>query len=212
MPSIFGFFRKRQVPSHGGEGNIRAAFEKVKSDTTALFSWVSYLREKDVEKDKTISELQKGNAETDRRISELMEEFREQNQKIKALETEILSVKSDSGRFAGSFPNLVRTESEPESEPARKRAFETAIIAQTRPLKRDYILHQILNLAEKGHYTTKQIENIVVGEKRLCGRTAFYDYLRELRHKRLVKTFESGAKKLLISPEKSSVKEVRFRT
>ena len=88
-----------------------------------------------------------------------MEEFREQNQKIKALETEILSVKSDSGRFAGSFPNLVRTESEPESEPARKRAFETAIIAQTRPLKRDYILHQILNLAEKGHYTTKQIEN-----------------------------------------------------
>jgi len=37
MPSIFGFFRKRQVPSHGGESHIRAAFEKVKATQQHFF-------------------------------------------------------------------------------------------------------------------------------------------------------------------------------
>ena len=66
-----------------------------------------------------------------------------------------------------------------------------------RPVKKEYVLQQILNLIAKESYTTKQIETIIVKEKMLCGRTAFYDYLRELKSRNMVEADERGLRRVL---------------
>ncbi|MBI2145548.1 hypothetical protein HYU18_04475 [Candidatus Woesearchaeota archaeon] len=69
-------------------------------------------------------------------------------------------------------------------------------------------LKQILELAERESYSTREIEEIIVGEKALCGRTAFYDYFKELKHKKMIRQAERGAKKVIV-PEKAAEEEVR---
>ena len=68
-----------------------------------------------------------------------------------------------------------------------------------RPQRKEYIMQKILQMAEKGSYTTKQIETVIVKEKQLCGRTAFYDYLKGLRYQNLLKNKQKNGRKVLIS-------------
>ena len=77
-----------------------------------------------------------------------------------------------------------------------------------RSRKKDYVLKQILELAAKETYSTREIEEIVVGEKALCGRTAFYDYFRELKHKKMIVHIEKGSKKVVVA-EKPGLEQVR---
>ena len=49
------------------------------------------------------------------------------------------------------------------------------------PNRRGYVLKFILNLASESKYSTKEVEEIVVNDKQLCGRTSFYAYLKELK-------------------------------
>lgn len=62
-------------------------------------------------------------------------------------------------------------------------------------------MQKILQMAENGYYTTKQIETVIVKEKQFCGRTAFYDYLKELRLQKMVENKQKNGRKVLISAE-----------
>jgi len=97
-------------------------------------------------------------------------------------------------------PGSVRTWSEPKSEPRKRTSIEQRIIRKIRPKKGEYVADQVLQLAENGGYSTKDIERIVVEEKGLCGRTSFYSYLKELRHKNLIADEKVDGRKVLVLP------------
>lgn len=101
------------------------------------------------------------------------------------------------------FTNQVRTSSEPKNEPSKIGKLDRKIIAQTRSIKKDYIIHQIMDFIEKNSVTTKELETVIVKEKMLCGRTAFYDYLRELRNKNIIKNSGFGLKNVLVATKKT---------
>ena len=59
--------------------------------------------------------------------------------------------------------------------------FQRHIISRVMPNRKGYVMRFILDLAGENKYSTKEVEEIVVNEKQLCGRTSFYAYLKELK-------------------------------
>ena len=75
--------------------------------------------------------------------------------------------------------------------------FVNRIVSMIRSQKKEYVMQKIMELAEKEEHSTKELETVIVKEKGFCGRTAFYDYLRELRHKNLAKIIVKNGRKVL---------------
>jgi len=103
-----------------------------------------------------------------------------------------------------AISDQVRTKSGLESEPVSglksSPKFVNRIISMIRPQRKEFVSQKILELVEKGSLTTKQIETVIVTERHLCGRTAFYDYLKELKYQNLIKTdLKSGRKVLKVA-------------
>jgi len=167
---------------------LTGAFEKIKSEKRLTFSWLNYFRKKEQENEKIHQQIQ--------------HELGKHDAEIEALKNEIRGLKDTENR-----PILaqVRTKSGPESEPvsgpknrsAFSKSFESKIVSMIRPQRKEYIMQKILDFVEKGGYTTKQIETVIVKEKELCGRTAFYDYLKELKYQNLVKISQKNGRKVL---------------
>ncbi len=190
------------------EGRVISAFTKVKQDITLLSSWLKYLRHKDVLHDQRHTKAQRELGEHKVYISQLKEEAAELKTAVKELREELKEgLKVRERTETSPLTDLIRTKS--ELNPDRKRTyFENKVVSMLRSRRKDYVLKQILELAAKESHSTREIEEIVVGEKALCGRTAFYDYLRELKHKKMLKRHELGSKKV-ISAEKGGFEQVR---
>jgi chromosome segregation ATPase len=62
-------------------------------------------------------------------------------------------------------------------------SFQRHIMSRVMPNRKGYVLKFMLNLIDENQHSTKEIEEIVVNEKQLCGRTSFYAYLKELKLK-----------------------------
>ena len=183
------------------EGKVVAAFSKVKQDITLLSSWVKYLKHKDLLHEQRHTKTQRELGEHKTLISGLKAEAAELKAAIKQLQEHKERLETS------SFPDLIRTKSEPKAD-LKRTYFENRVVSMLRSRKREYVLKQILELAAKETHSTSEIEEIIVGEKALCGRTAFYDYMRELKHKKLVKHGEKGAKKVVFA-EKTTFEQVR---
>ncbi|MEK6853954.1 MAG: hypothetical protein AABX60_01345 [Nanoarchaeota archaeon] len=183
------------------EGKVISAFSKVKQDITLLSSWVKYLKHKDLLHEQRHTKTQRELGEHKTLIAGLKSEAAEIKAAIKHLQEHRERLETS------SFPDLIRTKS--ELNPDRKRTyFENKVVSAIRSRRKDYVLKQIIELAAKETHSTREIEEIIVGEKALCGRTAFYDYLRELKHKRMIKFHEKGSKRI-ISTAKEDLEEVR---
>ena len=191
------------------EGRVVSAFTRVKQDITLLSSWLKYLRHKDLLNDQRHTKAQRElgehkakiealkaetteiKAELRNSITQLREELKEA--KLAAAEAKTVRERTE----ISPLTDLIRTKS--ELNPDRKRTyFENKVVSMLRSRRKDYILKQILELAERETHSTREIEEIVVGEKALCGRTAFYDYLRELKHKGMIRQGEKGNKKVIL--------------
>lgn len=208
---FFDLFRKADEKWHKLDKALVQSFTRIKNETSLVFSWIHFLKEKDKLHDdrhfKSQEKLEKHHDQLQGHGS-LLEKHHGQLEKIKdeifALKSEILQLKisqerSKSRPIAGSFPNLVRTKSEPKSEPAPRNYLEKTVLAKVRRQRKAYVMDQILKLVDNGVTSTKEIENFIVGEKALCGRTAFYDYMRELKHKKVLKRKNIGDKKVLVT-------------
>ncbi len=198
------------------EGRVIAAFTKVRQDISLLSSWVKYLRHKDMMNEQRHTKTQRELGEHKVHISGLKSETAELKAAIRQLHEELKEAR-DIAKTAkmvrerteiSPLTDLIRTKSELNPDRKRHSYFESKVVSMLRSRRKDYVLKQILELAERQTYSTREIEEIIVGEKALCGRTAFYDYFKELRHKKMIRQTERGAKKVIVS-EKHGLEEVR---
>src|SRR3989338_10442163 len=175
------FSKKRDSGLTEINNSLYEAFGKVKQETSSIFSWIRYLRDKDIKNDWSHENISYVLGEHGAILNQLKKDVEE------------LKIMSKNQVRTGSDPDPGRIRNEPKTY----RNFEKNIIEHLRPNRKDFVLQQMLNLAAKKTFSTKQIEKIIVEEKGLCSRTTFYDYLRELKHKNLVKITDFGAKKAL---------------
>ena len=193
---------ERQLASHSPfftiEGRVVAAFSKVKQDITLLSSWAKYLKHKDLMNEQRHTRTQRELGEHKTVISGIKAETTELKAAIKEVREELMRALEVRKRTETSpLTDQIRTKSEPNPD-LKRTYFESKVVSMLRSRRKDYVLKQIMELAEKGVHSTKEIEEIVVGEKAMCGRTAFYDYLKELKHKKMVRHAEKGAKKVIL--------------
>ena len=80
-------------------------------------------------------------------------------------------------------------------------SFQRHIMARVMPNRRGYVLKFILDLIGENKYSTKEIEEIVVNEKQLCGRTSFYAYLKELKLKGRINYAEIDERMVLVNTD-----------
>ncbi len=186
---IWDFFKDRRWEQL--DKVLEESFGRVKRDTYNIAQWLKYLRQKDIQNEIKHQKI-------DAKFESHDEKIRQLQLEIGALKMRIEDIKNQPK--ISPFPDQVRTKSGLKSEPAPKISenYSKKIIAQMRPVKKEYVMQQILNLIAKESYTTKQIETIIVQEKTLCGRTAFYDYLKELKHKNLVTESKGPLKRILV--------------
>jgi len=190
MWNPFRIFSEHDYRWNELDKTLTDAFEKVKAERSMVFSWLNYFRKKDSSNEKLQQQIQYALGKHDAEIESIKNEIKELKEAVKTAKT-------------SSFPDQIRTksglETGPVSEPKSQSSFVKRIVAMVRPQRKEFVMQKILDLVDKGGYTTKQIETLIVREKQLCGRTAFYDYMKELRHNNLVKTSQKRGRKVLIS-------------
>jgi hypothetical protein len=84
---------------------------------------------------------------------------------------------------------------------AAASSFQRHIISRVMPNRKGYVLKFILDLIGENKYSTKEIEEMVVNEKQLCGRTSFYAYLKELKLKGRINYAEIDERMVLINTD-----------
>ena len=121
------------------------------------------------------------------KFSKEINELREENHALKSMLVK-----------AKSTPVPVQTTILRPKIPINENKFEKHVLSKVRTNRKGMILSRILEFAQDGKHSTKDIEEIIVNEKQLCGRTSFYAYLKELRNTGKVKNVEVGDRIVLL--------------
>lgn len=90
----------------------------------------------------------------------------------------------------------------PPSQVFPQSGFERHIMSRVLPNRKGYVVKFILDLVAENRFSTKEIEEIVVKEKGLCGRTSFYAYLKELKYRGRISTANIDERAILVSTER----------
>jgi chromosome segregation ATPase len=80
-------------------------------------------------------------------------------------------------------------------------SFQKHIMSRVLPNRKGYVLKFILDLISENKYSTKELEEIVVNEKQVCGRTSFYAYLKELKLKGRINYADIDERSILINTD-----------
>jgi chromosome segregation ATPase len=108
---------------------------------------------------------------------QLSERFNEQNQELDKLKQDNYSLRQKLEKVHTSPQIPIQNVPKPEF----KTGFEQKVMARLRPNRKSYVLQEMKKLISEAKFSTKEIEEIIVNEKNLCGRTSFYAYLKELK-------------------------------
>lgn len=174
-----------------------------------LKDWVKHFSEKvEVQRD-VEGKLRKDVLGLQTQLFGVMSELREEISNLKSeneqLKTKIVSVEKKTAtpqvvekvvEVEKSAPALVYEEA-PMPPPAHNK-FEQHVLARVRPNRKNFVMQQVLDLIEDNKYSTREVEDIIVNEKQLCGRTSFYSYLRELKHRGKINYADIGEKTILV--------------
>jgi len=104
-------------------------------------------------------------------------EILKSNEDIKELKNELVSKKEIDLMIREAVLKVQSAQySEPKSELIKEKHFDKVMLKKAVKNRPELIKQGIRGLLERG-YTTTQIFNVIVKEKKLCGKTQFYHYL-----------------------------------
>jgi len=156
---------------------------------------IDYLQKKGAVEAKFASELDKFRSEL-----ELLKSRRETSSEKKSIEGSVSSVHPSSELKFEPSPNYTPTAPTNKIESIKKgsqNALEEKILQRFRVHRKEFIVQKIIEILDSQLIGTKELEQIVVDEKGLCGRTSFFAYLKELRLKNIVEDAWTGNRKIL---------------
>lgn len=193
---MFWIFRKDKKKEEVSQSPIVPEviqdIQKLTNERDLMISWINYLKNKDLQKDSDVRDLSLKIERQEAHLEEIKARINDTKGVFEKTEGEIDKIWAK----ISSFPNQMRIKSGLKSE-LGLQTMEKNIIVQTRSRKKEYILGVILGLIQNRELTTKQLEVIIVNEKGLCGRTAFYDYIKELKNTKKIMTISEGQRRIL---------------
>jgi predicted nucleic acid-binding Zn-ribbon protein len=213
---MLNYLRKKLVQKHITVMNrkIEGAFIKVNSDIRNMQAWINHIISRHDELDEKHHEHR---SVTQTELSQLKKWINYLHRHGEELRTYIYAMGNDIKEIQRRQEELVeklrkleegiRQEKEtpravPKTMPKReeKTSFEERMIkTHIMPNRKSYVMQEIQKAIGAGKYSTKQVERMIVEEKKLCGRTTFYSHLRELRGTGRVKEMRAGNKLILMA-------------
>lgn len=214
---MFNFLRRNKNTGISSlNDRLTLTFNTISDDIGLMKQWISHLhrRNKDLEDShRNHVYVTKDDVENLKNwISYLHKHNEELKESVKGLTTNVIDIHKNHKELferlarveeKGSVRTRYVPESEPISEPIKRTKFEENMIKQIKSNRKTYVISHMLSLIEQSNLSTKQVERIIVNEKNLCGRTAFYSYLKELKDKREVEQDRKGSKKVLVSSKRA---------
>jgi len=200
---------------------------KLKAWITYFSTHIEQQKRKEDDLKQDILNTQKHWADTQTRLSELLNGIKTENNELKStlstVKNDLDSTKKElenTKNLAKNAHTLAKSESlRPEVAVSRPvelvsvpqpiipqvalngASFQRHILSRVMPNRRGYVLKYIMDLISENKYSTKEIEEIVVNEKQLCGRTSFFAYLKELKLKGRINYAEIDERQILISTD-----------
>ena len=189
--NIFRIFSNHEHRWNRLDRALSSTFRNVKKDISVSFSWIKYFKELESHQEK--------------KFKKIVHHLTQHQLKIRELEHEVVRLKTQvemqkKGEIGVQYlkPEQEIRESDDKTGNKLVEKLTSAINSQ----RQDYVIKKILDLTEKGMYSTKQIEDFIVKEQGLCGRTTFYQYLRDLRNRRMILQEKKNGKPVLSSHKK----------
>lgn len=213
------FKKRRNNELAAMENKVVRAFSGVNEDISHLQKWIMHLHTKtegvhsshqdhisltrrDIDKiNNWLMHLYSHNQSLQKHVKETTDKVAELHQKNNEILGKLKEIGEKSAKSSGSVriqSGLSREISGSSGNLKTESRFEENIIRRIRPNRKNYIMREMLKLIDENKYSTKEIEHTIVREKNLCGRTAFYSYLKELNLKGEIEKAELGAKKVLV--------------
>ena len=189
--NIFKIFSNHEHRWRKLDNALSGTFRKVKEDISVSFSWINYFKELESHQEK--------------KFKKIVHHLTQHQLKIRELEHEIVRLKAhiEMQKKGEIGVQSLKPEQEiREPDPKTPNKLVEKLTSAINSQRQDYIIKKILELTEKGTYSTKQIENFIVKEKGLCGRTTFYQYLRDLRNRRVILQEKKNKQSVLSSHKK----------
>ncbi len=199
LKSWIDYFSAHIDRHKGKEDDLRQDFVKARQGWMEAYSKLREL----------VNALKSENSRLKEQVSDVTDELKDARQELEKTrnmaESHILEVKSELSKQIEeakrvqqqALQSIVQPVQQPVQAPPQVQqpqmtvqpqivspgptSFQRHIISRVMPNRRGYVLKFILDLAGESKYSTKEVEEIVVNEKQLCGRTSFYAYLKELK-------------------------------
>ncbi len=197
---LWPFFKEEDERWEHLDNALTHTFGKVKQDTQNLFAWVSYFHQHMLAHRRETHALSLKFEEQDRHMAQLKNEIALLQQKVQLIDAKPAQIVQITDQVRTKYEpstEQIRTESEPNTNQKRSN-FETRILHRILKKKKPYIMQKIMESIDENELSTKELERVIVDEKGLCGRTTFYDYLRELRIKKQVRLKENEFSTVLV--------------
>lgn len=187
----------------------------IETGQSALRELVNALKEENISLKGNLTELSQNLAGTRSELDEAKNSVNLAKNHVESLKSELNEVKSRPAQVVQAPvvapqpqvapPQPIQsTLTAPHPQGIESTGFERHIMSRVMPNRKGYVLKFILDLVGENRFSTKEIEEIVVKEKRLCGRTSFYAYLKELRYRGKISTAEIDERSILVSTERQA--------
>lgn len=157
-----------------------------------LSQLIDYLQKKSENESKFVSELNKFKYELELVKSRREMEFEKGGS--------LSSVRTEHELLSAPVSNISSRQEKSNSKQQKpSTGFEEQLLQKFRQHRKEYVLQKILDLIQGEELTVNELEEIVVERKQLCGRTAFFSYLKELRFQGFLEDVLAGKRKILVS-------------
>ncbi|MFQ5474503.1 MAG: hypothetical protein ACE5DM_01575 [Candidatus Nanoarchaeia archaeon] len=183
------------------QSDIAGVHTLTKKEVESLKAWIAHFSGKIDNQRDIEAKLRKDVLSIQSQLYGVLSEFRQEISNMKSenkdLKEKVSALEHEPKPHLVPEPKTQVVHEEPVF-PANNR-FEQKILARIRPNRKNYVMQQILELIEDKTFSTREVEDIIVGEKQFCGRTSFYSYLRELKHRGKINYADIGEKTVLVA-------------
>lgn len=191
------WFRKENSVEHSRLHNfLKAAFNKVKQDTTTIFSWINYFNSKHYEHDQRLAYLE--------HQFYYMPKSREEIKHIIDSHYSLEPVKERIAALRERIEYLEKVRHKPHIEaekPAEKPKSQIREKLAKKIIKnsKDYLKSVIFsNIRRYGEISASKLREMVVEEQGLCSKSSFYRLLKELEQEESLEVINKGKEKFYI--------------
>ena len=194
---------------------LSSAFQKVKHDTSTIFSWISYFHSKHNEHDSRLAELERQiyympkTREEIKHIIDSHYSFDSIKSRVNQLHERLEKVEN-SRQFEHEKPvqKVIERQIEYIEKPTSRTKVREKIIRKIVKNSKEYVKSTIFSIIRRyGEISASKLRDMIVDEQGLCSKSSFYRLLSELEKEESLSVIQKGKEKVYLLKNESYINQ-----